>query len=141
MRKYFKVCAKCGHVGRNRYYEGVFYKTANSAKEAAKIVRNCARVKHHHKDAILSVEEIDVNRYIMGLISLLDESYRICKNKKEQMLFWNEISEHVKDEKPLNNFQKKTEQPIKNIYYGKQKIKKPKKFFRLYTEMALEEVC
>ena len=51
--KLFEVEAKCGHVGRKYFTLKVFPVKANSRKEAAAIVRNIPRVKHHHKDAIL----------------------------------------------------------------------------------------
>ena len=36
---YYKVLAKCGHVGRNNYIEKDFFIKANSGKEAAYRVR------------------------------------------------------------------------------------------------------
>ena len=55
---YFKVVAKCGHVKRDKYYEGTFYVYARDAKGAAAFVRQFPRVKHNHKDAIISVDKI-----------------------------------------------------------------------------------
>ena len=63
---YYKVLAKCGHVGRNKYIEKWFYIKAKSGKEAAKIVRDLPRVKHHHKDAIKDVIKISFEEYING---------------------------------------------------------------------------
>jgi len=37
--KFFEVKAKCGHVGRNKYFEGSFYEIAENAADAARIVR------------------------------------------------------------------------------------------------------
>lgn len=54
---YYKVRAKCGHVGRNNYIIKPFFVKANDGKEAAKIVRNTPRVKHDHKYAIIDVKE------------------------------------------------------------------------------------
>ena len=59
--RYFNVTAKCGHVGRGYYIPITFAVKAESAAEAASVARDLPRVKHHHKDAILSVKE--VNRY------------------------------------------------------------------------------
>ena len=39
MKKYYKVYAKCGHVGRNSYILKWFYVKAESGSEAAKKVR------------------------------------------------------------------------------------------------------
>ena len=63
MKKYYKVVAKCGHVGRNNYTLKEFAIISNSAKESAEIIRNTPRVKHHHKDARRSVEEISFEEY------------------------------------------------------------------------------
>ena len=57
--KYFMVTVKCGHVGKNNYYKGTIFLKAENGKEAARRARECPRVKHDQKDAILNVEEID----------------------------------------------------------------------------------
>ena len=57
--KYYIVKAKCGHVGRDKYMPIDFPIMAESKTEAAAIIRKKARVKKNHKDAILSVEEVD----------------------------------------------------------------------------------
>ena len=59
--EYYKVLAKCGHVGRHRYITKWFYVKASSGKEAAYIVRYKPRVKHDHKDAIREV--VSINYY------------------------------------------------------------------------------
>ena len=51
MKQFFEVIAKCGHVGKKKYYLGTFYEIAESGKEAAMIVRGRGRVKHNKKDA------------------------------------------------------------------------------------------
>lgn len=51
--KYFEVVAKCGHVGRDYYYEGHFFVQAQNAKIAACKVKSQPRVKRDHEDAIL----------------------------------------------------------------------------------------
>lgn len=98
MDKFFKVIAKCGHVGRDSYYEGCFYETARDKKEAAAIVRFRGRVKHHKKDAILSVDEISEEEYKEGLKAKESEPYFNCKNKQEQNMFWDAIAPKVKPE-------------------------------------------
>ena len=57
--KYYIVKAKCGHVGRDKYIPIDFPIKAKSKTEAAAIVRKKARVKKDHKDAVLSVVEVD----------------------------------------------------------------------------------
>ena len=64
--KYFKVAAKCGHVRRGHYIIKDFFVKAEDGKQAAYIVRFLPRVKHHRKDAIISVESIDEDEFIKG---------------------------------------------------------------------------
>lgn len=63
---YFKVVAKCGHVGKHHYIVKDFYIRANNGKEAAFKVRYLPRVKHNKKDAILSVKAITKAEYLEG---------------------------------------------------------------------------
>ena len=73
--RYFKVVAKCGHVGRHRYIVKDFYIVANDGKEAAFKVRHLPRVKHDRKDAILSVEAIAKDEYLVGKAVFLHSKY------------------------------------------------------------------
>ena len=100
--KYFKVMAKCGHVGKNKYYKGDFYIRAETKEEASKITRNMPRVKHDKKDAILNVEEIDYETYIKGIKENSKHPYFNCKNKQEQNRFLQEIQENIVDEENTN---------------------------------------
>ena len=84
MKRYFEVLAKCGHVGKDKYYEGTFYIAAENAKEAAKITRQKGRVKHDHKDAIISVQEITYRQYKQGCSAHNNEAFFNCKNIQEQ---------------------------------------------------------
>lgn len=95
MKKYFKVVAKCGHVGRIYYYRGEFFVCAENRKEAAKTVRYLPRVKHHHKDAILDVKEISKEEYRINKENKKTEAYFCCKNIQEQKLHWDEIKSNV----------------------------------------------
>ena len=61
--KYYEVTVKFGHVGKNKYYKGNIYIKAENGKEAASKARSCPRVKHDHKDAILSVTELDYETF------------------------------------------------------------------------------
>ena len=61
--RYFEVTVKFGHVGKNKYYKGNIYLKAENGKEAASRARACPRVKHDHKDAILSVTELDYETF------------------------------------------------------------------------------
>lgn len=83
-KKYYKVLTKCGHVGRNGYVPIQFAIVAENGKEAAKIARDMPRVKHHHKDAILKVEEISKNIYIEIKKANTNDPYLHCHSIQEQ---------------------------------------------------------
>jgi hypothetical protein len=61
---YYLVKAKCGHVGKDKFVVMPFVIQAQSKKAAAMLVRMMPRVKHHNKQAILSVEEISRDEYL-----------------------------------------------------------------------------
>ncbi len=84
---YYKVLAKCGHVGRNKYITKWFYVRTENGKVAAKIVRNRPRVKHHHKDAIREVIQIKYQEYINGLRIMSDDMYFKVHNRQDQILY------------------------------------------------------
>lgn len=98
MKRYYKVVAKCGHVGRHYYYEGVFYTIAEDGSEAASNVRRAGRVKHDHKDAILSVAEITEEEFHAGWREVKKNPYFRCRSKQEQDLILAEIAEMIKPE-------------------------------------------
>lgn len=98
MKKFYKVVAKCGHVGRHYYYEGVFYTIAENGSDAARIVRRAGRVKHDHKDAILSVEVITEEEFRAGEREVRKNPYFNCQNKQEQDLILAEIAGKIKPE-------------------------------------------
>ena len=81
---FFEVQAKCGHVGRNNYVVKKFYVKADSAKLAAKYIRRAPRVKHHHKDAIISVEQIGYEEYVQGVIKNQEDPYFNVYNTSDQ---------------------------------------------------------
>ena len=84
---YFKVLAKCGHVGKNFYIEKWFYVRADNGKDAAKVVRNKPRVKHNHKDAIRQVIQIEYDEYINGIKIMKSDMYFKAQNIQEQKLY------------------------------------------------------
>ena len=82
--KYFKVVAKCGHVGKRNYVPIAFAVVAKSRKDASRVTRNIPRVKHNHKDAILSCEEISYEEYLdLSEINKKDP-YLNCHSTHEQ---------------------------------------------------------
>ena len=84
MKKYFKVNAKCGHVGRKKFINIDFAVVASNAKEAAAKARMFGRVKHHYKDAINSVEEISLDEFVMLIETLKNDPYILCDNIQDQ---------------------------------------------------------
>ncbi len=85
--EYYKVLAKCGHVGRHRYITKWFYVKASSGKEAAYIVRYKPRVKHDHKDAIREVVPINYDEYIEGIKIMASDMYFNVHNSTDQRLY------------------------------------------------------
>ncbi len=99
--KYFMVIAKCGHVGKNNYYKGILYIKAESGKSAARIARETPRVKHDQKDAILSVQEIDLEEFKKGRALINEMHYFLCENKQMQNLYLHEIEDNIFQEEEL----------------------------------------
>lgn len=93
--KYYKVIAKCGHVGMSRYYAGAFYIAADTGKEAAKIVRNRPRVKHEQKDAILELTQISHDDYTQGKLETRSNPYFHATSRYERCLHWDAIADCV----------------------------------------------
>lgn len=112
--RYFKVMAKCGHVGRNRYIVKEFFIAADDGKAAAYKVRYFPRVKHDRKDAILSVEAITEVEYLEGRAEQADDPYFRVHSSTEQRRcgavdYDRVISEEVSERKKSK----------KSIYYRK----------------------
>ena len=124
MRMY-KVVAKCGHVGRNHFVLKTFPVKAQNGKEAAKIVRNLPRVKHHHKDAIRSVEEITVSEYVALERLNREDPYFSCNNVQDQRAY----EEIIYNEDDFM-FERESEKSNRLVYYGKELLRNPKRFMR-----------
>jgi hypothetical protein len=121
--KYFKVTAKCGHVGKNWYYRGMFYVCAKDGKTAAAIVREKPRVKHDHKDAIIAVEKIDYLEFEHGTALQRLNPYFNCGNNQEQRQFIDELEEDIyretygdADERRGNSDRKAKRKAIEKLY-------------------------
>ena len=132
--KAYKVIAKCGHVGQNYYIDKVFAVMAETGKEAAAIVRNRSRVKHHHKDAIRSVEEITFDAFYELKAEIMLDPYFHCHSIQEQREY---VLAGVTRES-------KTEQKEKEInktkkYNGKKVVRDQKKYFIHYMEPEEKE--
>lgn len=96
--KFFKVVCKCGHVGKKHYVPIAFAIKAYSKKEAAAIAKSFPRVKHHHKDAVISVDEIDVEDYWDLKEVNNNNSYLKCKCIQDQRRMCENISDVIEAE-------------------------------------------
>lgn len=122
---FFKVRAKCGHVGRNHYILKWFYVRTIDGKDAAKIVRNTPRVKHHHKDAIREVIEIQFEEFSRGIRAMNEDMYFKVHNSTDQRL--------------LNVFYKeKIYNEMKDIKYKKKRTGQYLKYQSLLKEWQRE---
>ncbi len=104
---YFKVIAKCGHVGRNGYVLKAFYIEASSKKEAARIIRYTPRVKHNHKDAIREVIALSLDDYCQGKKVMSEDPYFSVHSRQEQALLCPDIYEFTYKEEEKTKYQKK----------------------------------
>lgn len=93
--KYFMVIAKCGHVSKNNYFKGGLFFKAENGKEAARLARECPRVKHDQKDAILEVLEIDSAAYETGIRQIRFSHYYTSENVQEQRMYFSEIKDNI----------------------------------------------
>lgn len=86
MTKYFKVVTKAGHVGKRHYVPVAFAVEAETGKDAAKLARFFPRVKHNHKDAILSCKEISYEDFLELSEINSNDDYLKCHSRQEQRL-------------------------------------------------------
>lgn len=98
--KFYAVITKCGHVGKDKYREVIFPINADSGKEAAEIARWIPRVKHHKKDAIIDVTEIDYIEYKALLEKNLNDPYLQCRNVQEQNKYCVDLYLEIKEMRP-----------------------------------------
>ena len=121
---YFKVEAKVGHVSKNKFMIQSYYITATSAKEAALTARfDCPRVKHHHKDAIISVTKITYEDYIRGNIEFRNDPYNQCKNIQEQRQYCPDLYQKLYDEENQYSKNWRKEKDFDKPYNKKKAVK------------------
>ena len=105
--RYFKVEAKCGHVGHGKCIWITFATTGENGKEAARKVRDFKRVKHDHKDAIGSVKEISFEEFMEIKAANDIDPYLHCKNIQEQRKIPGFEGRIVEDQTELRSEKKK----------------------------------
>lgn len=138
MKKFYEVQAKCGHVGKGNFFRGTFYVRANSGSEAAMITRNAPRVKHHHKDAILSVREITQAEFLEGKESRKDIPYYACKNIQEQRACLDEIRMNIEEESCCDHLRRDKEES-RQARIRRNKIKN--KWVQKYAAQEIAYAC
>lgn len=136
--KYFKVIAKCGHVGRNNYFRGEFFVGAENKKEAAQKVKTYPRVKKNHKDVILNVEEITNEQYIIGRNATKNNPYFKCKSKYEQNAIMELIQDQIFSETETQNKQREKSKFYKSKTNKTKGIRNPYKYAK-YNKFYNEE--
>lgn len=100
---YYKVIAKCGHVGKGRYIVKDIYVMADDGREAALKGRWFPRVKHHWKNAIEAVYKITPEEYRLGKIKTKQDKYFQVKNSTEQRYFVDIDPDEVQEREKLVN--------------------------------------
>jgi hypothetical protein len=71
-------------VRRNKYILIDFPIKALTKKEAAVIAKWTPRVKHHHKDYLRGIREVDHNEYLKQISINKNDLYLKAKNSSEQ---------------------------------------------------------
>lgn len=105
--KYYVVKAKCGHVGRNNYILVDFGVAAQCKKEAAQIARHLPRVKHHHKDAIVEIKEVEYDTYKSRRAENSKLGYLKSKNIQDQRLYYPDYyNERITESQEIKNYKK-----------------------------------
>lgn len=110
--KFYAVKAKCGHVGRNNYLPITFGIKAYSGKEAAEKVRYMPRVKHHHKDAILSVREINYEEFLAIIQMNNEDSYLKVTSKQDQNLYCLDLDDRLIKEHKYHKSKRNREEKL-----------------------------
>ena len=107
--KYYAVTVKLGHVGQHKFIIKTVPIKAESGKVAAYKARWMGRVKHHAKDAIFDVKEINEEQFKLLLAEKKADPYFHCKNIQQQRMECVEIEEetmHIDDDIDYENREK-----------------------------------
>ena len=140
-KKYYAVEARCGHVGRYNCIIITFSVECESKKEAAKIVRQFPRVKHHKKDAIVSVREIDYSEYIDIQNTNHNDKYLKCTSIQEQKLLCNELSDRIIRYEEMDDTDYKELRKQRKEYLHKERISQRRINDRLMKEHKYAWQC
>lgn len=106
---YYRVTAKCGHVGNGKYCIKAFYIKAKNAQEAKEKILKTPRVKKSLNSAIISIRSIDSNNYMCGRYDMILDPYFRCTTDEE-------LAEYVRQGCKLKTYyvSKKIKNKIRN---------------------------
>lgn len=116
-KKYYKVTAKCGHVGRGNYVPINFAVIADSASDASQIVKRFPRVKKQLWDCIIACVEISKKEYKELLRINKNDPYLNCRCARDRSLILDEAERVVRMEIRERSHHKV--EPVKNMKYRK----------------------
>lgn len=117
-KKYFKVIAKCGHVGKNKYVPIPFAVSAQSRSEASQKALKFPRVKKQLDDAIISCEEIDKKTF--KEIIKANQSNQYLKGKCNRDNCFDGFQEMIEDNVKVFYHKRKIE-PAKSMKYRRER--------------------
>ena len=116
--KYYKVTAKCGHVGNGMICIKNFYVKSKSKKEARNLVRTRPRVKKGMKNCIVDVHRITYEAFIEGKKEWHDDPYFRCRSPEDML-------------KAKNKGYKQKKIKLPGRFDGKTFVRKPQKYKKL----------
>ena len=131
--KFYSVKCKCGHTGSRMYYIAIdFPVKADNGRDAATIARQMPRCKHNHKDCVLEVKEISFKDYKELYKKNGNDPYFKCNSIQEQKR--HNLSDRLIEDPHYFELREKEEreEPKKQRFFGKTKIRNPKRFVRNY---------
>ena len=137
MKEYYKVVCKCGHVGKKHYIPVTFCVYAENGKEAAKIARNIPRVKHNHKDAIISCSRISFNEALKINEANSLDVYLKCSSIQEQRAYCH-LDDRLMDDNIIENVDNPNH--IFRTNYKRMKDKEDIRMFMFEKQEYLESV-
>lgn len=121
---YFIVKAKCGHVGMNNYIVKSFGVVADNGKKAAEKCRWFPRVKHHCKDAIVSVTKVTKEEFDVAINEHESDPFFKCTSIQEQNMLCDLTSQIIRnDEVKIKRKEKKIKKHKLDLIYAKESLK------------------
>ena len=115
-KKYYKVTAKCGHVGKGNYVPINFAVKAENASEASQIAKRFPRVKKQLWDCIIACAEISKKEYKELIYINKNDPYLNCRCARDHALVVNEDERVIRMEK---TYSRHKVEPVKNMKYRK----------------------